>query len=393
MAGRCHAAAYTLPATAGAAQEKIAEAAQAPDGLQFPTAQYKDYALAANGSRLTAVESNIHRFPAGSAPEAQIIEDKDGYSHVNLPYLGMELNIPFGWASWGGFNTMQRIDFFPDPTHKSHGNLIDSSITLGIKVLNSTSMGGTSFREVFKQVQSFSGAAGKFTTEVDERHHAFLIKTEPNEPHHALVKVKSTSYYGLYLQDPNPDSIVWVNIDLHAPPSEFKKYAGLMGLAYRDIKINWTELEGFMRRRSASNAGPEGMAAILTGIARDASSHAPAAGSAQVANNSRQFLLFCTAAQRLLDTPPGTPSNVEDAAARNCIGYIQGVLDTITRWDAMTQQNKAVGPSICMPHEGVNSNQAVPIVVKYMNDHPEELDKPPVFITMAAMAQAYPCKN
>jgi len=133
------------------------------------------------------------------------------------------------------------------------------------------------------------------------------------------------------------------------------------------------------------------MAAILSGIARDASSHAPAASSAQVANNSRQFLQFCTAAQRLLDSPPGTPSNAEYADARNCIGYIQGVLDTITRWDAM--QNKAVGPAICMPNEGVNSNQAVPIVVKYMHDHPEELDKAPVFITMAAMAQAYPCKN
>ena len=248
VAGRCHAAAYTLPAIAGVAQEKTAEAAQAPGGLQFPAAQYKDYALAANGSRLTAGESNVHRFPAGSAPEAQVIQDKDGYSQVNLPYLGMELNIPFGWASWGGFNTMQRIDFFPDPKHKSHGNLIDSPITLGIKVLNSTSMGGTSFREVFKQVQSFSGAAGKFTTEVDEPHHAFLIKTEPNEPHHALVKVKSTSYYGLYLQDPNPDSIVWVNIDLHAPPSEFKKYTGLMGLVYRDMKVNWPALEDYIRR-------------------------------------------------------------------------------------------------------------------------------------------------
>jgi len=316
------------------------------------------------------------------------VQDEDGYSHVNLPYLGMELNVPFGWASWGGFNAMQRIDFFPDPTHKSHGNLIDSSITLGIKVLNSTSMGGTSFREVFKQVQSFSGAAGKFTTEVDEPRHAFLIKVEKvNNSHPA------TSVYSLYLQDPNPNSIVWIDVDLRTSQSEFKKYIGLLGLVYRDIKVNWTALEGSMRQHSAGNAGPSGMLAIMSAIVRDAESHASAASSAPAANNSRQFLQFCAAAQRLLDSPPGTSGNAENTFARNCIEYIHGVLDTITRWDATTRQNKAVGPSICIPNEGVNPNQAVPIVVKYMNDHPEDLDKPPIFITMEAMAQAYPCKN
>jgi len=64
-AGRCHAAAYTLPTIAEAAEEKTAEAEQAPGGLQFPAAQYKDYALAANGSRLTAVESQCSPLSRG----------------------------------------------------------------------------------------------------------------------------------------------------------------------------------------------------------------------------------------------------------------------------------------------------------------------------------------
>jgi len=231
----------------GVSQDKAAE--KPPAGLQFPSAQYKDFALDANSSRLTATDPNVHRIgPPGSPPEAQVIQDKDGYSEVNLPYLGIQLNVPFGWASWGGANAMARIDFFPDPQHKSNANLIDSSVNMGIKVLDSSGVGGTSFQSVLKQVQSFTRPSGQFTTEIDEPHHAFLIKmVEVNNPN---LKEKK-SYYALYLQDPTPGSMVWVCVDLRAPQSEFKKYTGLMGLVYQDMKVNWAALEDYMRRHSA----------------------------------------------------------------------------------------------------------------------------------------------
>ena len=232
-------------ANAGIMQDKAA--GEAPAVLQFPPAQYKDFALAANSSRLTAKEPNVHVIgPPGSPPDAQVLQDKDGYSEVNLPYMGLQLNVPFGWASWGGFNAMARIDFFPDPEHKSNANLIASPITLGIKVLN---LGGTSFqnvlKNVLKKVQSFSGEGGKVAIETDEAHHAFLIKVEKiNNPN----SKDEDGLYGLYLQDPTPGSMVWVCVVLRAPQSDFKKYTGLMGLVYRDMKVNWPALEDYIRR-------------------------------------------------------------------------------------------------------------------------------------------------
>lgn len=358
--------------------------AQAPEALQFPAAQYKDFALVRNGSRLTAEEPNVHRT---GPPEAQVIQDKDGYSEVNLPYMGIQLNVPFGWASRGGFNAMERIDFFPDPEHKSHGNLINSSITLGIKVLNSAGMGGTNFQGVLREVQSLSGQGGQFTTATDEPHHAFLIKIEKTSKSSLPVSTNTAGYYGLYLQDPNPGSTIWINVDLHAPQSEFEKYAGLLGPVYRDMKVNWAALEDYAHRHSAGSAGER----------------APQAAGAAPAGKEKggAYLEFCDASVKLLNSAPGTTAfpagaiaaNTAVAPANYCMGYLKGVLETITMLSAVAEHDKTPGVMFCPPQEGVSASQALPIIVKYIKEHPEATDKPRVVLTMEALTQAYPCRK
>ncbi|PYP86766.1 MAG: hypothetical protein DMG65_18345 [Candidatus Angelobacter sp. Gp1-AA117] len=200
--------------------------------------------MAKDSSRLTAVDQNVHHIGSpGSQHEVQIIQDKDGYSEVNLPYLGIQLNVPFGWASWGGFNTMARIDFFPDPNHKSNGNLINSPVSMGIKILNSASLAATSFQDVAKMVRSFD-KSGKSVLEMDEPHHVFLMKTDV-----VVSRDEEIQSYSIFMQDPNPNSNAWVDIDIHAPKQDFAKYAGFIGLVYRDIKINWPALADYMRRQ------------------------------------------------------------------------------------------------------------------------------------------------
>ncbi|MNC75341.1 hypothetical protein D3C75_1268560 [compost metagenome] len=46
----------------------------------------------------------------------------------------------------------------------------------------------------------------------------------------------------------------------------------------------------------------------------------------------------------------------------------------------------------CWPKDGISNQQAVRIVVKYLNDNPAKLNKDQTFLTMMALREAYPCK-
>ena len=212
---------------------------------QFQAVKYADFA-SSNGSILDPAKATPNVNEIGT-PHLKIERtDKEGYSVVRLPKHGVILNIPFGWASKGGFATMERIDFFPatsaEEVRKAYMNppLID----LGLKVLDSSELGD--FHGVLSEVQKITSQVGEITTDIDEQHHAFLIKIDkinkPNLP-------QPSSSYMLYMQSPNPNSHVWVKIDIRAPRANFQKYAGLLGLVYNDIQIKWPELEALRRTR------------------------------------------------------------------------------------------------------------------------------------------------
>lgn len=85
--------------------------------LQFPAAEYKDFAVAANSNSLNPATAAPNVEEIGE-PHLKIVSDAHGYSEASLPLHRMQLNIPFGWGSKNGFGTTQRIDFFPAPSLK-----------------------------------------------------------------------------------------------------------------------------------------------------------------------------------------------------------------------------------------------------------------------------------
>lgn len=76
--------------------------------------------------------------------------------------------------------------------------------------------------------------------------------------------------------------------------------------------------------------------------------------------------------------------------AGTCMGFIQGIIDTDTI--AHTDENgHPTGPKLCVPAEA-SERQLAKVVVKYGDDHPEQLHLPAVVIVLLAMKGAFPCR-
>lgn len=84
-------------------------------------------------------------------------------------------------------------------------------------------------------------------------------------------------------------------------------------------------------------------------------------------------------------------TKAEFISAARCTSYVEGVLDSLS-----SAQNSHYLPrsvSVCL-RQGVTGNQAVRILVKWLNDNPKYLDvEPPSTIVMAALHESFPCSG
>jgi hypothetical protein len=73
-----------------------------------------------------------------------------------------------------------------------------------------------------------------------------------------------------------------------------------------------------------------------------------------------------------------------------CHGFIEGIIDrdTIATTD---DKGHALGRTFCVPGE-TSEGELARVVVKYGNDHPQELPYPAAFIVLFAMQGAFPCR-
>jgi Rap1a immunity proteins len=87
--------------------------------------------------------------------------------------------------------------------------------------------------------------------------------------------------------------------------------------------------------------------------------------------------------------PDGKTVQLRDApAVMMCFGYISGIVDVGDFDHAVLPNNPSRG--WCMP-EGVSNSQLAKVIVKYGNDHPEELHLPAVLLVENALIKAFPC--
>jgi hypothetical protein len=72
-----------------------------------------------------------------------------------------------------------------------------------------------------------------------------------------------------------------------------------------------------------------------------------------------------------------------------CLGFISGVVDLNTM--DLDILKKPIH-TWCVP-DGVTTTQLAKVVVKYGNDHPEELHYPGVMVVVGALVGAFPCSH
>jgi hypothetical protein len=113
-----------------------------------------------------------------------------------------------------------------------------------------------------------------------------------------------------------------------------------------------------------------------------------------LAGSGEQLINVCRAGEELTRSVGShVPVNtlIEDAKrVGTCQGFVQGVLDRETI--ATTDKNgNPSGRAFCIPKE-VSVEQLTKVVVKYGDNHPEELHFPGAAIVMFAMKEAFPCR-
>jgi hypothetical protein len=100
--------------------------------------------------------------------------------------------------------------------------------------------------------------------------------------------------------------------------------------------------------------------------------------SANDSNSGNHLLQVCLSEVRSLDNP-SLPQNASELFNEGyCLGFVDGIAQT--------------SPSVCLP-SGVQTRQAVRIVVKFLQDHPEKLNQYGAILSNTALSQAFPCSR
>jgi hypothetical protein len=107
--------------------------------------------------------------------------------------------------------------------------------------------------------------------------------------------------------------------------------------------------------------------------------------------NGAQLLAECQVAAKGI--PKAPEDAVEFGKGMHCFGYLSGVADTYVFWKQINDSQKAnMFVPACIPEEATNFELAK-VVVKYLNDHPNQIHKSYRLLVGLAFENAYPCQK
>jgi hypothetical protein len=105
--------------------------------------------------------------------------------------------------------------------------------------------------------------------------------------------------------------------------------------------------------------------------------------------NGNKLLADCGAALAIVDGGEQSLDTSRLIGAGLCLGFMQG----IGLMNDFYQISALKGAALFCRPNGVNNGQTARIVVKYLRDHPEELHKDELSLTLTALRAAFPCAN
>jgi hypothetical protein len=119
---------------------------------------------------------------------------------------------------------------------------------------------------------------------------------------------------------------------------------------------------------------------------------AVAGNSASVAGNGHNLKLDCAEVVRYADKGFGSLIEVDGLSLGYCLGQMRALL-VVLRVSSLQMYRGANKPKIeaCHP-ERITSGDAVQVVMRYLERHPDELREPGSLLALYALSEAYPCE-
>jgi hypothetical protein len=102
----------------------------------------------------------------------------------------------------------------------------------------------------------------------------------------------------------------------------------------------------------------------------------------------KELLQKCEPVEKL-DEDPASLTSREATGVVYCLGYIESFMDTFS-----FQRDARIVPAVpyCLPKEQIPKKKFARIVVNYMKDNADQLDKPASYAIFMGIRGAYPCK-
>jgi hypothetical protein len=127
------------------------------------------------------------------------------------------------------------------------------------------------------------------------------------------------------------------------------------------------------------------LAAVLAAI-----SPAPKANAISEVNGL-MLLHHCKASILISNEDRRVPPD-QVAESNHCLGYVQGIIDANSFWDAIDNRNHQLTRAHYCMAESVTFEQVIRVVVKWLENNPKDLNENGYIIVESALVKAFPCR-
>jgi len=86
------------------------------------------------------------------------------------------------------------------------------------------------------------------------------------------------------------------------------------------------------------------------------------------------------------------PTTAQQNRATQCFSYVVGFKDALYVSQIYQEKNSLV-PFVCLPKDNINNEEALRIVLRYLQDNSRLLDRPQSAVVFNAFYYAFPCKK
>lgn len=102
--------------------------------------------------------------------------------------------------------------------------------------------------------------------------------------------------------------------------------------------------------------------------------------------DGNHFIVTCKAAVREMDTNHNVGTGTGTRQDAYDVGFCQGLVNGVA--SSMNSDN-----DVDLVTSNPSTNQLIRVVEKYMDDHPEQLSKPAVWLIRVALQKAFPSRR